>query len=66
MKLTEAEKEKIEEEFRRFVSIESSKMTAKNGESEGEELSESDESNITMSGATEFSSPSEPFGTFQL
>ena len=41
-------------------------MKARNGESEGEELSESDESNILMSEANEFSSPSEPFGTFQL
>ena len=32
MKLTEKEKEKIEEDFRRFVSIESIKMTTKNGE----------------------------------
>lgn len=42
------------------------KMQAKNGEPEGEELSESDDRSLMMSGANEFSSPSEPFGTFQL
>jgi hypothetical protein len=44
----------------------SQKMKAQNGESEGEELSESDDRSILVGGANEFSSPSEPFGTFTL
>jgi len=40
------------------------KMKAKNGETEGDKLSESDESNILMSEANEFLSPSGAFGTF--
>ncbi len=47
------------------MGVQEKKMQAKNGESEGEELSESDDRNITMSGANEFSSPSGAFGTFQ-
>lgn len=41
------------------------RMRAQNGESEGDKLSESDESNILMSEANEFLSPSGAFGTFQ-
>jgi len=40
------------------------KMKTQNGESEGDKLSESDESNILMSEANEFLSPSGAFGTF--
>lgn len=41
-------------------------MIAKNGESEGDKLFESDESMNMMSKANEFLYPSEPFDTFQL
>ena len=41
------------------------KMKEKNGESEGDKLSESDDNNIVKSGANEFLSPSGAFGTFQ-
>lgn len=40
------------------------KMIAQNGETEGDKLSELDESGILMSGANKFLSPSGAFGTF--
>ena len=67
-KLTEQEKDLIEKDFQDFVEKNSGKeltIEKQVGESEGDKLSESDESKKQMSEANEFLSPSGPFGTFQ-